>query len=138
MCFTKIFRSAIFSVSLKFGACYITGRGYFRMKTATLWCLIDISTLINFSKLFELGHSYSFPPQVIRFLGFFQAPRLFQPLSIRRQKTLSFHILFRRFFQPVMDISVFSNLIPLSNFRNTTLTNMKKGSMIRNCQWSYL
>ena len=27
-----------------------------------------------------------------------------------------------------MDINVFSNLIPLSNFRNTTLTNMKKGS----------
>ena len=87
VCSTKIFRSAIFSVFLKFGACYITGRwGYLQMKTATLWCLIDISTLINFSKFFELGHSTppSSPaikfweklnsPQLNRFLGFFQAP----------------------------------------------------------------
>ena len=118
MCSTKIFRLAISSVSLKFGACYITGQlGYFRMKTATLWCLIDIPTLVNFSKFFELGHSYSTPPPpfpdikfweklhfpppplLIRSWGFFHAPRLFQPpLLLGTKKHCMFSYTFLAFF----------------------------------------
>ena len=138
---TIIFGSAIFSASLKFGTCYITGqRSYFWMKTATLWCLIDIPTLINFSKYFELGHSSSTPifsqpvystlPANWIFAIFpnplnVPSPPPPHPPSTRHQRILYAFIYFFGIFLFLIIIIII-------------ITNKKKESMIKNCQWSYL
>ena len=128
---TKIFRSAIFSVSLEFGTCYITGqRGYFWMKTVTLWCLIDIPTLINFSKYFELGHSSSTPifsqpvysnlPTNWIFGIFPSPPTVPIPPSIRHQRIIYVFIYFSGIFLFFIIKLVFSVFSCLSLIRYQT------------------
>ena len=143
VCSTKIFKSAIFSVSLKFGTFYITDLwDYFRIKTATLWCLTDIPTLINFPNFFQLGHSYSTPifsqpvysnlPANQILVVFPSCPNIATPFYQAPRNTICSHLLFWHFFVFHHKIIVFSIFIPLfdqvSNFRNTIISNKKKES----------
>ena len=124
MCSTKIFRSAMFCLFKVWSMLHNGSAGLLQNEDSN--SLVP-NRHLHANKFFKTFRARTFlfnphpllprllnfernlhPPQVIRFLGFFQAPRLFQPLSIRHQKTLYLFIYFSGIFFNLLWTLVFS------------------------------